>query len=103
MSIHILVSLEFLELEHYKIVDILKCLDWLVASLLENTYVRSNELKKSGATSFAVRNDIQVFYAQNLSIVYGQVSQTIVLNALERNDIYVLSILFNSEQYSIQF
>lgn len=57
------------------IADILKSLDWLVASLLEKTYARSNDLKKSGATPFAVRNEIQVFYAQNLSIAYGQVSK----------------------------
>lgn len=32
------------------------------------------QLKKNGMTTFEVRNNSQLFYAQTLSIVYGQVS-----------------------------
>lgn len=53
----------------------LKALDWLVAWLLEKTYQQSLELQKSGMSAFNVRNNIQIFHAQTLSIVYGQVRQ----------------------------
>lgn len=54
--------------------DILIALDWLVAWSLEKTYQYSLELQQSGMSTFNVRNNIQVFHAQTLSIVYGQVS-----------------------------
>lgn len=60
-------------------IDILKALDWLVAWSLEKTYQYSLELKNKGASTFNVRNDTQVFHAQTLSIVYGQV-RTLKLN-----------------------
>lgn len=77
-------------------------LDWLVASLLEKTYNRSNELKKSGATSFAVRNEIQVFYAQNLSIVFGHVSQVFVFNALNLGFNVFLYSIANNIRFSFE-
>ncbi|XP_055298156.1 peroxisomal acyl-coenzyme A oxidase 3 isoform X2 [Sitodiplosis mosellana] len=52
--------------------NMLIALDWLVAWLLEKTYQHSLELQKSGKSAFNVRNNIQVFHAQTLSIVYGQ-------------------------------
>lgn len=54
-------------------IDILKALDWLVAWLLEKTYQYSLELKNKGASAFNIRNNSQIFHAQTLSIVYGQV------------------------------
>lgn len=54
-------------------------LDWLVASFLEKTYQYSQELQRKGLSPFNVRNNIQVFHAQTLSIVYAQVSQEMIL------------------------
>lgn len=44
--------------------------------LLEKTFERSQKLRAKGLSAFEVRNDMQVFYAQHLSIVYGQVKLT---------------------------
>lgn len=47
-------------------------LDWLCAWLLETTHKRAQQLKGSGQNSFHTRNDMQVFHAQTLTILYGQ-------------------------------
>lgn len=46
-----------------------------MAWLLEKTYQRSTELQQSGLSTFVARNNMQVFYAQSLSIVYAQVTR----------------------------
>lgn len=56
--------------------DISTALDWLVAWLLEKTHKYSMELQQKGQSAFTVRNNIQVFHAQSLSIAYGQVSHS---------------------------
>lgn len=61
------------ESKSFFFVDILRALDWLVAWSLEKSYQYTIELKNNGASAFSVRNDSQVFHAQTLSIVYGQV------------------------------
>lgn len=52
--------------------DLKSCFDWLLAWLVETTSVRFQTLQKEGNSLFHVRNNMQVFYAQTLSIVYGQ-------------------------------
>lgn len=47
-------------------------LNWLCAWLLEQTAKRVQKLKKHGKSNFDARNDSQVFFANNLSLVYGQ-------------------------------
>lgn len=54
-------------------------MDWLVAWLLEKTYQYSLKLQKNGASTFDIRNNTQVFYAQSLAIAYGQVDMTFKL------------------------
>lgn len=51
-------------------------LNWLCAWLLEQTGRRSEDLKAGGKTSFETQNEIQIFYAKTLSIVFAQVSVT---------------------------
>lgn len=48
----------------------------MCAWLLEETAKRSESLTKSGKSAFEARNNIQVFYAKTLSIVFAQVSLT---------------------------
>lgn len=60
-------------------VDNLSALSWLVAWLLEKTHQHSLNLQRKGLSAFETRNNMQVFYAQSLSIVYGQVSTNINL------------------------
>ncbi|XP_053959665.1 peroxisomal acyl-coenzyme A oxidase 3 isoform X2 [Anastrepha ludens] len=52
--------------------NLLKCLNWLVAYQLDVTVRRFESLKKQGQNAFETRNNIQVFNAQQLSIVYAQ-------------------------------
>lgn len=52
--------------------DILLSLNWLCAWLLEQTAKRVEKLKTQGKSSFDARNDSQVFFANNLSLIYGQ-------------------------------
>lgn len=66
--------------------DALVALDWLVAWLLEKTYQYSAELQRNGMSAFNVRNNIQIFHAQTLSIVYAQVSFPIIQELHDRVD-----------------
>ncbi|CAD6997500.1 peroxisomal acyl-coenzyme A oxidase 3 isoform X2 [Ceratitis capitata] len=52
--------------------NLLKALNWLVAYQLDTTVRRFESLKKEGQDAFETRNNIQVFNAQQLSIVYAQ-------------------------------
>ena len=52
--------------------DLLKALNWLVAYQLEVTVKRVDDLKRQGLNAFETRNNMQVFNAQPLSIIYGQ-------------------------------
>lgn len=52
--------------------NIMNALNWLCAWQLDVCVKRSDKLKQGGQNSFDVRNNIQVFYAQQLSIIYGQ-------------------------------
>ncbi|XP_017476850.1 PREDICTED: peroxisomal acyl-coenzyme A oxidase 3 isoform X2 [Rhagoletis zephyria] len=52
--------------------NLLKTLNWLVAYQLDATVRRFESLKKQGQNAFETRNNIQVFYAQQLSVVYAQ-------------------------------
>lgn len=47
-------------------------MNWLCAWLLEQTAKRVEKLKTNGKSSFDARNDSQVFFANNLSLIYGQ-------------------------------
>lgn len=55
-------------------VDIQTALDWLCAWLLEQTARHFDNLKSSGKSSFEARNEMQIFYAKTLSIVFVEVS-----------------------------
>lgn len=55
-------------------VDIQIALNWLCAWLLEQTGQRLDSLKNAGKSSFEARNEIQIFYAKTLSLVFAQVS-----------------------------
>ncbi|XP_013101539.2 peroxisomal acyl-coenzyme A oxidase 3 [Stomoxys calcitrans] len=52
--------------------NILKALNWLVAYQLEETVQRVEALKRQGLDGFETRNNMQVFNAQTLSIVFAQ-------------------------------
>lgn len=47
-------------------------MNWLVAYQLDVTVKRVESLKRQGLDAFETRNNMQVFNAQTLSIVYGQ-------------------------------
>lgn len=53
--------------------DILLALEWLCVWLLDMTYKKVLNLERKKEDSFTIRNNIQVFYATALAIVYGQV------------------------------
>uniref|UniRef100_A0A0A1XQ08 Acyl-coenzyme A oxidase n=1 Tax=Zeugodacus cucurbitae TaxID=28588 RepID=A0A0A1XQ08_ZEUCU len=52
--------------------NLLKALNWLVAFQLDRTVQRYESLRKQGQNAFETRNNIQVFNAQQLSIIYAQ-------------------------------
>ncbi|XP_016946144.1 peroxisomal acyl-coenzyme A oxidase 3 isoform X7 [Drosophila biarmipes] len=52
--------------------NLLKALNWLTAWQLETTVKRVEEQQRDGKNAFETRNNIQVFYAQKLSIIYGE-------------------------------
>uniref|UniRef100_A0A1L8EG58 Acyl-coenzyme A oxidase n=2 Tax=Haematobia irritans TaxID=7368 RepID=A0A1L8EG58_HAEIR len=52
--------------------SLLKALNWLVAYQLDVTVKRVEDLKRQGLDGFETRNNMQVFNAQTLSIVYAQ-------------------------------
>ncbi|XP_037959997.1 peroxisomal acyl-coenzyme A oxidase 3 [Teleopsis dalmanni] len=52
--------------------NILKALNWLTAWQLDVTVKRFESLKREGLDAFETRNNVQVFNAQLLSIIYGQ-------------------------------
>ncbi|XP_029043115.1 peroxisomal acyl-coenzyme A oxidase 3 [Osmia bicornis bicornis] len=52
--------------------NLLFSLKWLTCYYLKNTYEYSQVLKSKGCDDFEVRNNTQVFFAQTLSLLYGQ-------------------------------
>uniref|UniRef100_T1PES3 Acyl-coenzyme A oxidase n=1 Tax=Musca domestica TaxID=7370 RepID=T1PES3_MUSDO len=75
--------------------NLLKALNWLVAYQLEQTVKRVETLKSQGLDAFETRNNMQVFNAQTLSIVYAQrtiyaVFYNFVMNLPESNEKQVL-------------
>ncbi|BFF93375.1 peroxisomal acyl-coenzyme A oxidase 3 [Drosophila madeirensis] len=52
--------------------NLLKALNWLTAWQLETTVKRAEKLQREGKDAFETRNNIQVFAAQKLSIIYGE-------------------------------
>lgn len=78
-------------------------LDWLVAWLLEKTYQHSIKLQKCGMSAFSVRNNIQVFHAQTLSIAYGQVSQAMTLLKTTSIGYFISKITLINEHYFFSF
>ncbi|XP_030377021.1 peroxisomal acyl-coenzyme A oxidase 3 isoform X2 [Scaptodrosophila lebanonensis] len=59
-------------LEALDVNNILKALNWLTAWQLDKTVERFEELRKAGRDAFETRNNIQVFAAQKLSIIYAE-------------------------------
>uniref|UniRef100_A0A6P4EW19 Peroxisomal acyl-coenzyme A oxidase 3-like n=1 Tax=Drosophila rhopaloa TaxID=1041015 RepID=A0A6P4EW19_DRORH len=51
---------------------LLKALNWLTAWQLETTVKRVEQQQRNGKDAFETRNNIQVFAAQKLSIIYGE-------------------------------
>ncbi|XP_054003972.1 peroxisomal acyl-coenzyme A oxidase 3 [Hylaeus anthracinus] len=47
---------------------------WLTCYYLKKTYEQVRQLKNEGLNDFVVRNDTQVFLAQTLSVLYGQLA-----------------------------
>ncbi|XP_043799974.1 peroxisomal acyl-coenzyme A oxidase 3-like isoform X1 [Apis laboriosa] len=45
---------------------------WLLCYYLKRTYEQTQNLKRKGCDDFDIRNNTQVFFAQTLSILYGQ-------------------------------
>ncbi|XP_067620286.1 peroxisomal acyl-coenzyme A oxidase 3 isoform X2 [Eurosta solidaginis] len=52
--------------------NLLKALNWLVACQLDASVRYCEKLSKQGQNAFETRNNMQVFKAQQLSIIYGQ-------------------------------
>lgn len=53
--------------------DLLKALNWLTAWSLDTAVKRFEQLQSDGKDAFETRNNIQVFAAQKLSIIYAEV------------------------------
>ncbi|ALC37996.1 CG9527 [Drosophila busckii] len=52
--------------------NLLRALDWLTAWQLEASVQRFDQLQRDGKDAFETRNNIQVFAAQKLSIIYAE-------------------------------
>ncbi|CAK9820508.1 Peroxisomal acyl-coenzyme A oxidase 3 [Anthophora plagiata] len=52
--------------------NLLLLFQWLICYYLKRTYEQAQNLKHKGYDSFEIRNNIQVFLAQTLSLIYGQ-------------------------------
>nr|XP_031828921.1 peroxisomal acyl-coenzyme A oxidase 3 [Nomia melanderi]XP_031828922.1 peroxisomal acyl-coenzyme A oxidase 3 [Nomia melanderi]XP_031828924.1 peroxisomal acyl-coenzyme A oxidase 3 [Nomia melanderi]XP_031828925.1 peroxisomal acyl-coenzyme A oxidase 3 [Nomia melanderi]XP_031828926.1 peroxisomal acyl-coenzyme A oxidase 3 [Nomia melanderi] len=55
-----------------KIENLLLSFQWLICYYLKRTYEKTKYLKNNGYDDFETRNNIQVFFAQTLSLLYGQ-------------------------------
>lgn len=53
--------------------DLLQSFKWLVCYYLKRTFERAQHLKNEGCNDFDIRNNTQVFHAQTLAALYGQV------------------------------
>ena len=53
--------------------DLLICLRWLTCYYMKKTFERVKMLKQNGSNDFVAKNDSQLFYARNLTLVYGEV------------------------------
>lgn len=52
--------------------NLLFSLKWLTCYYLKKTYEYTQDLKSKGCDDFEIRNNTQVFFAQTLSLLYGQ-------------------------------
>jgi len=59
--------------------DLLSCFQWMICYLLSHTYAQLEMLKSQNKDLFTAKNDSQMFFARNLSIVFGEVNIYIVL------------------------
>lgn len=79
----------------FSLLDLLKTLNWLMAYQLDVTVKRVEALKRQGLSAFETRNNMQVFNAQPLAIIYGQrtiyyVFYKFVMNLPQSNEKNVL-------------
>lgn len=56
--------------------DILAAFQWLVCYLLKSTYYKFQQKLDGGFDQFWAKNEVQVFYAKNLTIAFIEVSLT---------------------------
>lgn len=54
------------------ITDLLTMFNWICVNFLEKSCEKVKQLQSAGQSTFDVRNNSQVFYANNLAIAYGQ-------------------------------
>lgn len=54
--------------------DLLSCFQWIICYLIRKTYAQLQLLKAQGKDAFTVKNDSQMFFAKDLSIVFAEVS-----------------------------
>ncbi|XP_017882631.1 peroxisomal acyl-coenzyme A oxidase 3 [Ceratina calcarata] len=52
--------------------NLLSYFKWLVCYYLKRTYEQVQNLQRNGCDDFEIRNNTQVFFAQTLSLLYGQ-------------------------------
>jgi hypothetical protein len=54
--------------------DLLSCFQWMICYLLRQTYAQLELLKDQRKDLFTAKNDSQMFFAKDLSIVFAEVN-----------------------------
>lgn len=54
--------------------DLLSCFQWMICYLLRQTYAQLQLLKDQKKDLFTAKNDSQMFFARDLSIVFAEVN-----------------------------
>lgn len=54
--------------------DLLSCFQWMICYLLRQTYAHLQLLKDHKKDLFTAKNDSQMFFARDLSIVFAEVN-----------------------------
>jgi len=54
--------------------DLLSCFQWMICYLLRQTYAQLELLKGQRKDLFTAKNDSQMFFARDLSIVFAEVN-----------------------------
>lgn len=54
--------------------DLLSCFQWMVCYLLRQTYKQVQLLKDQRKNVFTAKNDSQMFFAKDLSIIFAEVN-----------------------------